>query len=328
MGAYVTPYDIGNRACQMLGFPRFASFTDGTRQGAEAGFLYDKARRAELRRLTWTFATRRAVIRPVTDTTVNLVFPAWASGTTYNNGDIVTSGNMLYSAVSTGSGNTPGVGGVTPQWEVYYGPQQADTYAGGTQYFPGDIVVSAGTEYRLVSRAASTGVAPPSGVWVAPAGLTTSTLVFPGPYGYESPAGANRRNYYRLPANFLRLCAQDPKQASVTHPGTSAGLGFTDWEIEQGYLVSSATSGALILRFVADVQIVVNMEDMFCEAVACRLALGLNEILTQRPDLAGEVANEYGRLIAEARSISAIEGANTEGDIGSPAPAPAQGRGR
>lgn len=335
MGAFITPYDVANQALQMLGAPRITAFSDSTRQAAEASFAYDKARRAELRRFVWTFATRRAPLRPVTDTTVNLTFPAYASGTTYAGGDIVTYNDPLAASqliyTSTGAsnlGNTPGLG--TTYWESYFGSVQADTYSNSTTYFPGDMVVSAGTVYRYIARTGSAGHTPPNATyWLAPTGVTTGTPVYLGAFGYDAPTGTTQRTAYRLPANFVRLAPQDPKQPSVARLGTSGGILYNDWEIENGFLFSAATTGGLIFRHVSDAVIVSQMDDMFCMAVACRMALLLNEILTQRPDLEDRIRNDYSRFVSEAQAVSAIEGGSTEADIGAAPPPqapPARGR--
>jgi hypothetical protein len=69
---FTTPLDIVNRALQHCGRRRIFSFTDLTDNAQEMAFLYDKLRRAELRRNVWTFATRRTVLRPIDFTTMTL----------------------------------------------------------------------------------------------------------------------------------------------------------------------------------------------------------------------------------------------------------------
>ncbi len=90
---------------------------------------------------------------------------------------------------------------------------------------------------------------------------------------------------------------------------------YNDWEIEYGALYSSTTTGGLILRFVADTTLVPYFDDMFCHALGARMAIDLNELLTQRPDLAQKAIGEYSRFIAEARAVSSIEMGSTEEDL-------------
>lgn len=325
MGRFITPYDVANRALQMLGVPRISTFADTSRQASEAGFLYDKARRAELRRFTWTFATRRAILRPVTTTIVNVSFPAYSTVTAYVPGDIVNSGNILYTNIDADTGEVPGIGGFDPDWETYCGALQAELHSVGTTYYPGDLAYVSTTLYRWINAASGLNHVPPNATyWMAPTGATLVTPLYHSPTNFDPPAGASLRNMYRLPANFLRIAPQDPKKSAVARLGTTAGLNYNDWEIENGFLVTSDTSGPLIFRFVSDATIVAAMDDMFCEAVACRMALALNETLTQRADLAGVVTGLYNRFVQEAHAVSAIEGGTTEPDIGGPPEAPQQ----
>lgn len=326
MSSFLTPYDIANAALQMVGVPRISTFADLSGQAAEAAFLYDKARRAELRRFVWTFATRRAILRPVSSTVKTLTFPAYSNLTAYVAGDVVKYSNVIYTAIAGSTGEIPGVGGFSPSWEVYYGPQQAELHNTATVYFPGDMAYIAGTPdvvYRWVNRASGSNHLPPNATyWMAPAGVTTSALFASDPISFD-PSGATsvnsvQRNMYRQPANFLRLAPQDAKKAAVARLGTTGGINYNDWEIENGYLLTTDTTGGLILRFIGDVQVVATMEDMFCMAVACRMALGLNERLTQRADLKQSITADYNRFVREAQAISAIEGGTTEPDIGVP----------
>jgi len=319
MTAFITPYDIANRALQMIGVPRITTFADTSRQAQEAGFLYDKARRAELRRFVWTFATRRVPLRPVTSTIVNLVFPAYNAATAYVAGDIVLYGNALYSCLVAGTGQTPGVGGFAPYWEAYYGPLQAEAHSNATTYFPGDIVMVSTTVYRNINILSNINHVPPNATyWMAPAGASSLSPLYHAPTNYDPPAATSTtvaRTMYRLPANYLRMAPQDPKKPSVARLGTTAGINYNDWEIENGFIVTTDTTGGLIFRFVADTTNVMAMEDMFCEAVACRMALSINEVMTQRPDLSQFVTSIYTRLVREAQIISAIEGGSTEQDV-------------
>jgi hypothetical protein len=58
------------------------------------------------------------------------------------------------------------------------------------------------------------------------------------------------------------------------------------------------------------------------------MALDMNEILTQRADLAAKCAAEYQRFVTEARAVSAIEMGSTEQDFMQPQPAQPQGGNR
>lgn len=149
---FQTPVDIANRALQHLGHPRIASFIDNSDGAQELYFTYDKVRRAELRRNLWVFATRRVALRALDTTSSLLTFEAWASGTTYPGGYIVTYGGLMWVSLVNGNvGQTPGVAplsGPLP-WDVYFGPlvcnawddavQNPDPTSNNTSYHAGEI---------------------------------------------------------------------------------------------------------------------------------------------------------------------------------------------
>ena len=335
MGVFNTPVDIANVGLQLLGVPRISTFTDATRQSREAGFVYEKSRRSELRRFVWTFATRRAVLRPVTATTKQMVLPAYVAGTTYKLGDLVTYNNLNYqSQAASNVGNTPDQG--AGWWDVYGGPLFGDVWSAVVTYIPGDIVYKTGgtVAYQLSTITTSLNQDPASGApWITPTGVTLSAVItYRQPSGWDGPTGATTRSAYPLPPGLLRMAPQDPKQPAIERLGTTAGMQFNDWEIEGGTLFSAAATGALILRFVCDTVYVTSYDDMFAHAVGCRMALDLNEILTQRQDLAQKVRVEYDNFVRDARLVSAIEGGSTEEDImlgyQGRLPTPPQGQGR
>lgn len=176
---YLDSLDIANRALFHLGVPPILSVTENSERAATMSFLYDKVRRAELRRNCWRFSTRRVALRPLT-TTAQLVVPAqWSAAVTYMPGSFVADANNQFwiSTVSENVGNVPGV---TNVWEQYFGPMSADLWqspntsgaAGGTlntlpsptAYFAGELVympgVTAGTFTVYASRVNSNGDTP------------------------------------------------------------------------------------------------------------------------------------------------------------------------
>lgn len=107
----------------------------------EATFAYDKLRQAELQRNTWTFSTRRVILRPVDSTTFLLVPNAWNPGTNYSQGSIVTDSNgvMWSSTIPNNLNNDPVK---TVVWEQYFGPLTVSAFEqqsnpGG--YFAGEL---------------------------------------------------------------------------------------------------------------------------------------------------------------------------------------------
>lgn len=141
MSNFLTPVDIGNRACQQCGVNRISDFTEDSLQAGEIGFCYDKLRQAELRRNVWRFAVRKAAIRPVDATTKFLKPTLWASTTTYAWGAIVsdTAGYLWQSRAQDNLNNSPGN---STQWEAYCGPLTVQPYdtTNTTGYFAGELV--------------------------------------------------------------------------------------------------------------------------------------------------------------------------------------------
>ena len=141
--SFVTPVDIGNRACQHCGVQRIGSdgFDEDSVQASEIAYVYDKVQRAELRRNVWQFATRRAPIRPVDTGTMLLEPTVWSSTTTYGYGALVSdSASALWqSQVQDNLNNEPGN---SFAWDLYFGPMTVTPYdtTGTTGYFAGELV--------------------------------------------------------------------------------------------------------------------------------------------------------------------------------------------
>ncbi len=333
--SFTTPVDIANRALQHLGVLRIAAFTDSSQQANEANFCYDKLRRAELRRSVWTFSTRRAVMRPITSTTKNVVPEAFDAAATYAAGDIVTLADGTWwfaTAADVTAATTPGSYLTDPNnvWLPYFGPLVHDVWSATVTYYPGDLVYKTGATqpYVLLGLATSLNADPASGApWHALLDGGVSALVnvaSMSPIGF-SPSGASQRNLYKLPNNFMRLAPQDPKAASTVRLLVTSGQRYNDWELESGFLVT-ASAIPFIFRFASDLTAVSQFDDLFCEGLAARMAMEMCETLTQSPPKMQEVTQIYGRWIAEARAVSAIEAGTTEPETPELAPAvPAQG---
>jgi hypothetical protein len=326
--AYTTAVDVANRACQHLGVPRIASFTESSKQAKEIGFVYDKLRAAELQRVIWTFAVRPAMMRKMVSTTDTVNFATYAAGTTYAVGDIVqdSSGYLWISIVASNIGNTPGAGGAAPSWISYAGPVTAQAWSGSVAYVPGDIIYTSSVVYICVL--AHTNHAQPNATyWHVIAGATlTSGIVASiiSPLGYKPDASAIK-GIYRLPANYLRMAAQDPKNPAGVQLNVTAAMRYNDWEIKNGFLLTNDTEG-FVLQFVADQTDVTVMENIFCEVWAARIAIELCETITQSAEKLNNLIGLYTRYTNIARMINAIEGGSSEDEQLDTPPAQPQGR--
>lgn len=116
------------------------SETDDSKNAAAVNFVYDKARRAELRRNNWRFSIRRTALRPFDANTV-IVQPALYSSTiAYQPGAIVADSSGL-NWISTKAFNLGVTPGTDSSWDIYFGPMSAEPYSATTNgYFTGEFV--------------------------------------------------------------------------------------------------------------------------------------------------------------------------------------------
>lgn len=314
MATYQTSVDIANRALQHVGGRRIVALTDDSVNASAVSFCYDKLREAELRRNVWVFSIRKAAVRPVDTTTYKLTPAAYAAGTTYAAGAVVSSGGLLWESTSgTNLGNTPGLD--ASPWELYAGPLTIRLFvlnSAATQsdvaYFSGELVRGNGagdttTIYRsLVSNNSDV---PPSANWLSlgAVGVLLSILY---PIGAGPVSNSDTRNVFVLPNSFLREAPQDPKGGNVSWLGAPGGSPPDDWTFENGYLVSQSST-LIVMRFAASVTRVPQMDPMFCEGLAARIGLEICEEVTQSADKLKTVAGAYTRFMSEAREVNGIE---------------------
>jgi len=214
----------------------------------------------------------------------------WSSGTTYTINNLVGgSDGIIYKSLANGNlGHDPttdagvrwaNTGTLNPWTSVF-------TQGGGNQ------------QWRQIGGAAF-----PTG-----AGLAELNIVYPLNSG---PVTQDRtRNVFRLPAGFLRQAPRDPKQGSISKLGAPSALPYEDWNFEGNYIVSWDAI-PIILRFVADVTNVAEMDDMFCEELAAQIAFDLAAILTQSSAKAQEVMVHLKEK-REGRTVNGIETGATE----------------
>lgn len=142
--------------------------------------------------------------------------------------------------------------------------------------------------------------------WRVVTGATLKSFNLIYPIGSGPASQSSTRNVFRLPAGFLRVAPQDPKAGSNSYLGSPGGLQYSDWDFEGDFIVSSET-GAILLRFAADITDVQEMDDMFCEGFACRIAEAVCEAVTQSTAKLQSIAAEYGKFMGEARTVNSVE---------------------
>jgi len=125
---FLDSLDIANRALNHCGVNPILNVTEDTTSNFEVSAVYDKVRRAELRRNSWRFAIRKTVLRPVTPTMLTIVPALYQATKTYNQGELVEDVNkcIWISEIAANLGNPPG--GNNEAWDMYFGPMTADTW--------------------------------------------------------------------------------------------------------------------------------------------------------------------------------------------------------
>lgn len=417
---FLDSLDIANRALQHLGAVQITSVTEDSKNNLEISAVYDKVRRAELRRNVWRFATRRVVLYPVDVNTCAIAPPQWSATVTYLYGAIVRDPNnvMWISLIPDNANNSPG--GNNSAWECYYGSRTVEPWnanpspSSNQAYYVGDLVyvITGPASYQVYMSRSNENTASPlvasawspattyfadqivtySGamwksllplnlnnppalapvIWLATTTYTIGQLVTgsdlfiyasvgngnigndptlatgswtntntaaawsPSPFAATNPTSwlpmvgmkltnlnqtypigfgpssqVYTQNVYHLPAGFLRQAPDDPKAGSTGFLGAPSGLQYQDYVFEGNYLLSSR-NGPLLFRFVADIYNVSQMDDMFCEGLAARVAAEACEAITNSTSKLQTVASAYKTFMGEARLVNGIETGPTE----------------
>ena len=398
--AFQTDVDIANRALQHLRKRRIGAFSDSSQQAQELGFIFDKVREAELRNNLWRFATRRTVMWPistvsaviktttltlintntftvanttnvavgqvVTDvngyippgstvasfvvntsvtinatggithalaSTSNLTFttsqlwtpPSYAAGTAYVVGQIVVDANgEWWQCTASGTGNTPVAN--SSYWTHYFGPDSLQAWNANppsttvaVQYYTGDLVLGSDQNVYCSLQSSNSGNDPTLtyGYWLLVGG-TVSPLEFTFPIG-TGPYNDNQTlNCFRLPHGYLRQAPSDPK----TNLNPWLGLPMADqslgWMFEGDYVVADF-NGSAMLRFVANIVDVPQMDPMFCEMFAARLATEVGPLLIEDAALLGPILSNTNKHYNDERFKAVAVNGIEIGPTGRPA---------
>lgn len=406
---YYASIDIANRALDHLGATHIENIAEESVNNEKMTFIYDKVRRAELRRNTWRFSKRSAVLRPIDNTTFLLAPSRWNPGVQYLPGSIVTdlNGQSWVSSAANNINNDPAV--CRDVWDSYFGPMTVDAYNASIAYFAGDLVYipssnssyiiymslqnsnteapnvadvwSATTSYQqdqvvsfggqqwrsqIALNLNNTPVQSPdlwlpawtyangdqatgsdgfiytsvgdgnignnpvtdngtlwtntnvpnawTGVPVIPASsslwvpiyanLQSLNILYPLNCGPLSQAFT--KNMFRLPAGYLRWAVSETKAGINSFLGAPSNRTLNDWEFKGDY-ITTQQSTPIILDFVADIQTVTEMDDMFCEGLAARIGMEGCEAITNSDAKFNKCAGEYKRAMGEARIVNAVE---------------------
>lgn len=306
---YQNPTDICNRALNHCGADhQLTLITDNSKNARLLSKVYARLRQAELRRNPWNFAIKRAMLRPVSTTTVLWTPPLYAVGTTYAANYVVSYddgfGPRLYvSLTGANTGNTPGP--ASAFWDDYFGAQTCDPYAAAITFYPGEITVESNVVYMALVQTSKDPATTPTD-WLAQGGTNAAfTIMYPltaGPVDQTTTA-----NVYILPYGYLRKATQNPKAAINSILGAPlSGRQSNDWLIEGNYLLTT-DSAPIAFRYVADVSRVTKFDPMFAEAFASRIALEVCEPITQSTEKLTTISKIYHQFVVEARLVNGIE---------------------
>src|SRR5208282_3637295 len=153
---FLDSLDIANRALMLCEAQPIASITEDSTNNTAITFVYDKVRRAELRRNIWRFATRKVLLRAVDTNTMILAPNYWNATTVYPPGALVSDLNSVIwvslpqdnqdNLNNQGNINNP-PGGNNEAWDTYFGPMTVEPYdtSGSTAYYTGELVYLPGT---------------------------------------------------------------------------------------------------------------------------------------------------------------------------------------
>src|ERR1700724_1652998 len=148
---FIDSLDIANRALDHCGQEPILSVTEDSKKNQLCARVYDKVRRAELRRNYWRFSIKKCVIRAIDTTTLKLSPSLWSNTATYLPGSIVkdSNGALWISILEENINNTPG--GNNEYWEAYFGPMTASLWVSTNSYWSGELVyiVTGAASYQV-----------------------------------------------------------------------------------------------------------------------------------------------------------------------------------
>ena len=244
----------------------------------------------------------------------------WGATVTYNKDATVSNGGDQWrSLIPLNLGVTPAVGPADYDSVAIYASGDSTTGPDGFIYTSlqngnvGHLPSSSPTYWtntNVPNAWAKTPTLYPSSTKWLPLFATLKPLNVLYPIGSGPYSDQSTKNVFRLPSGWLRKAPRDPKAGSVSALGAPSGLYYDDWLFEGDFIV--ATEPMIIHRFVADVHDVRRMDAMFCEGLACRIAMGVCETLTQSVSKLGAISTLYKQFMTEARIVNGIETGSEE----------------
>ena len=245
---------------------------------------------------------------------------AWSATTTYSRDQMVTYSSLFYRCLS--AFNLNNIPSASPAaWASTTTYALADSVAGSDGYIYTstgngnlgfDPISDFGVHWTNTGNLAQwEAIASATALNWRELGAALLDMRFVYPIGAGPASQAAARRVYRLPANYLRAAPQDPKAGSNSFLGAPSGLAYSGWDFEGNFIVS-LDSSPIMLRFVADVANVADMDDMFCEGLGARVGFEVCEALTQSTEKRRVCMGAYDMAMSAARAVNGIETGPTE----------------
>lgn len=230
---FLDSLDVANRALDHCGIEPILSVTEDSKKNQLCARVYDKVRRAEMRRNTWRFTIRNVALRACDTTTLKLSPAQYDPTVIYLPGAIVQDTNGLFwiSILEENLANTPG--GNNEYWDAYFGPMTADIWTSGTTYWAGELVyiITGKNSYQVFMSLISSNADTPNAAtaWSATTTYTTDQTV--------SYSGSQWRSLIELNLNNTPANAPTVWSASTTYATGNTVTGTN------GHIYSSVGNG-------------------------------------------------------------------------------------
>jgi hypothetical protein len=244
-----------------------------------------------------------------------LVPAVYAGGTTYALNAVVSSSTTWY--VSLTAGNVGNAVTDLVHWTPWTSRGRGmDSYGVTASNSPIPLTYPTGWKVyiSLFSNNQDNPVSA-TGNWLDLAAASISPLQIMWPLGSGPWYNLSTSNVFALPNGFLKKAPTSPKDGQAPYLGAFSGTAPEDWVMEDRYIVSRGL-GPMMMRFIADVIDVTEMDATFCELVAASLAIdAVPSFKTLDPKLLPTLLSDTKRRYREERRVAVISNAIEIGPI-------------